>query len=123
MATVHPTATVDSACELAEDVTIGPWCVVEGRVQLASGVTVMGNNHLRGPLTVGPGTTIYPFACLGFPAQHRRIAPDAPNAGIRIGRDCVIREGRCRSSFRSTGRGQRCCSHGNTACATLRGGQ
>ncbi len=92
MATIHPTATVDSACELADDVTVGPWCVLEGRVQLASGVTVMGNNYLRGPLTVGAGTTIYPFACLGFPAQHRRVEPGAPNAGIRIGRECVIRE-------------------------------
>ena len=38
MATIHPTAIVEPSVKLADDVTIGPYCVVEGDVE-RNGIT------------------------------------------------------------------------------------
>ncbi|MEZ6234713.1 MAG: hypothetical protein R3B68_11040 [Phycisphaerales bacterium] len=69
----------------APGVVIGPGCVIEGRCALGEGVRVLGAAFLVGPLTVGPGTTIYPFACLGTPAQDYKVKPGDPTPGVAIG--------------------------------------
>ncbi len=90
--TVHPTAFVAPECELAEGVKVGPYCVLSGRVRLESGVELIGSAYLNGPLTVGAGTIIYPFACLGFEGQDTKFKRGDPTAGVSVGRGCIIRE-------------------------------
>ena len=34
MATIHPTALVDPAAQLADGVTVGPFSIIEGRVAI-----------------------------------------------------------------------------------------
>jgi UDP-N-acetylglucosamine acyltransferase len=92
MTQVHASAVVDERAELADDVVIGPLCVVEGPVKLGKGVRLVGQVHLRGPLTVGDGTTLYPFSSAGLPAQHTGIDHDKPTAGAIIGPGCTLRE-------------------------------
>jgi UDP-N-acetylglucosamine acyltransferase len=92
MARVHPSAVVDERCVLADDVEIGPLCVVEGRVTLGPGVRLIAQVHLRGPLVVGAGCVFYPFSSAGLPAQHTGIDHDQEMAGVVIGEGCVFRE-------------------------------
>ncbi len=92
MPQIHPTATVSREAELDESVQIGPMCVVEGAVKLAAGVRLIGNVYIQGPATIGEGTTIYPFACLGFPGQDFKFKLGDKTAGIVVGRECLIRE-------------------------------
>jgi UDP-N-acetylglucosamine acyltransferase len=92
MPTIHPTAVVDTKCELAPDVEIGPWCVLSGAVRLAAGVRLIGNCYLSGPLSVGAGTILYPFVCLGFPGQDYKFKPGDPTPGVTIGANCILRE-------------------------------
>lgn len=95
MPRVHPTATVSAEARLADDAEIGPWCVLAGRVTLGPGVRLHGNNYIQaegGPVEIGQNTQVYPFACIGYEPQDYKFKPGAPTAGVRIGRDCLIRE-------------------------------
>lgn len=95
MATVHPSSVVSSEAEIASDVQIGPRCVISGRVRLEAGVRLIGSNYISGPgggVTIGAGTIVYPFACIGFEPQDRKFAPGAAAAGVEIGREGIIRE-------------------------------
>jgi UDP-N-acetylglucosamine acyltransferase len=91
-AVIHPTAIVGRECELGEGVEVGPYCIVSGRVKLAPGVRLLSHVQISGPVEVGENTKIYPFASLGFPPQDVKWKDGNPTAGVKIGRDCVIRE-------------------------------
>src|SRR5579862_400279 len=92
MPAIHPTATVAPEAELADSVEIGPFCVVTGPVRLGAGVRLIGNVYLAGPATIGEGTTIYPFACIGFPPQDVKFKLGDRTAGVVMGKHGVIRE-------------------------------
>ncbi len=95
MPIVHPTAVVSPECQIADDAQIGPWCVLVGHVRLAAGVRLHGNNYVHaegGPIEIGERTHVYPFACIGYEPQDYKFKPGSPTAGIRIGKDCLIRE-------------------------------
>ncbi len=96
MPTVHPTAVIDGDVSLADTVAIGPYCVLDGTtgpISIGSGTRLLSTVHLTGPLTVGLRNTIYPNACLGFPAQDLKWDPARPGAGVVIGNDNTFREG------------------------------
>lgn len=93
MATVHATATISGDVELAEDVKIGPHCVLTGPLKVGPGCVLVGNVYLQGPLTMGAGNLVYPFACLGFAPQDIRWHPDEPGPGLVIGDGNIFREG------------------------------
>src|SRR5258707_15277614 len=92
MPQIHPTAVVSRESELADDVIIGPYCSLTGRIRLGAGVRLIGNNYLNGPVTIGPGTVVYPFACLGFEPQDVKFKPGMTTAGVEIGANGIIRE-------------------------------
>jgi UDP-N-acetylglucosamine acyltransferase len=92
MHSIHPTATVSKECELEDGVEVGPWCTITGRVRLGKGVRLIGNVYVNGPLSIGEGTVVYPFACLGFPGQDFKFKMGDPTAGVAIGKNCIIRE-------------------------------
>ncbi len=92
MPTIHPTAFVDPNAELADDVFVGPYCIIEGRVTLGPGCRLVSHACLKGPLTIGKDNQVYPFACLGYDPQDRKFSPDFEGAGTTIGDHNVFRE-------------------------------
>jgi UDP-N-acetylglucosamine acyltransferase len=92
MPTIHPTASVDPACTIADDAVIGPWCVLTGPVTLGPSVRLIGNVYIQGPAAIGARTIIYPFAALGFEPQDYKYKPGMKTAGVAVGEDCLIRE-------------------------------
>ncbi len=90
--TIHPTAIVDKQCELGDGVLIGPQCVLSGRVKLGPNVQLINGVNLFGPVEIGEGCVLYPGACVGFPAQDYKFKLGMATAGVRIGRECIIRE-------------------------------
>ena len=93
MPTVHPTASVDGDVRLADDVVVGPLCVLAGPIEIGSGTRLIGHSYLQGPLRLGARNTVYPFACLGFSPQDLKWDPSEPGAGLAIGEGNVFREG------------------------------
>jgi UDP-N-acetylglucosamine acyltransferase len=76
MPQVHPTAIVDPQAELADDVIIGPYCIITGPVQIGAGTIIHPHSQLEGKTRIGKNCRIGPTAFIGQPPQHLRADPD-----------------------------------------------
>ncbi len=83
---------MDDQVELADDVEIGPRCVITGPVSIGSGTKLVGDCWMNGPTSIGSGNRIYPFTTIGFAPQSRSVDPEHAGCGVRIGSHNVIRE-------------------------------
>jgi UDP-N-acetylglucosamine acyltransferase len=90
VAEIHPTAVVDPAAELGDDVSIGPFCVVGPEARLGDGVRLDAYASVLGRTTVGARTRLHPHACVGGEPQDR--VPDGEPQALEIGCDNQIRE-------------------------------
>jgi UDP-N-acetylglucosamine acyltransferase len=91
MPLIHPSAMVDPAAALAEDVEVGPYCIIGPNVTLGAGCRLIAHVHIAGHTTVGGGAVIHPFASLGGAPQSKAYRGESTR--LEIGADCVIREG------------------------------
>jgi UDP-N-acetylglucosamine acyltransferase len=89
-ARIHPTAVISAEAELADDVVIGPYVIIEGAVRLGPGCIVRPHAHLIGPLTMGRHNEVYTGAVIGERPQHLRFTD--PPSGIEIGDHNIFRE-------------------------------
>lgn len=89
-ARIHPTAIVSREALLADNVVVGPYVVIEGRVQIGPDCLLRPYVHLVGPLTMGRGNVIYSGSVLGERPQHLKYQ-DEPTS-VEIGDHNVIRE-------------------------------
>jgi UDP-N-acetylglucosamine acyltransferase len=90
VAEIHPTALVDPAAELADDVVVGPFSVVGAKVRLDAGVRLESHVVVTGRTSLGAGCRVFPFACLGHRPQDLKFGGEETE--LRIGRDNQIRE-------------------------------
>ena len=93
MPEIHSTAIVEGDITLADDVVVGPHCVLEGDITIGSGTQLVGNVYLTGKLDMGERNVIYPFTSIGFAAQDVNYPHDKYEPGIVIGNDNTFREG------------------------------
>lgn len=91
MAKIHPTALVDRKAQLADDVVVGPFCVIEGEARLAAGVVVHSHSVVGPWAIIGAGCQIGPGAYVGTPPQHMHFA--GGETWVEIGEKTIIREG------------------------------
>jgi UDP-N-acetylglucosamine acyltransferase len=90
MTQIHPTAIVDPAAQLGQDVEIGAFCTVGPKVQLGDGVQLVSHVVIEGATQIGAGTTVHPFAVLGGAPQH--LAHKGEDTRLVIGERNIIRE-------------------------------
>ena len=76
---IHPTAVIESGAQLADDVTVGAYACIGGRVTLGPGNAVSHHACIDGDTTAGRGNKFYPFCTIGS-----------------IPQDLKYRGGRCR---------------------------
>lgn len=93
MAQVHPSSIIGPHVELADDVVVGPWCCLEGRITIGPGTRLLRGVNLKGPLTIGARNLIYPHACIGYEPQDLKYDPAIDGAGTVIGDANTFREG------------------------------
>jgi UDP-N-acetylglucosamine acyltransferase len=90
MRRIHPTAVVDPAARLAEDVEIGPHCVVEGTVTLGPHTVLRAHVCVLGHTTLGEGNVVFPGAVLGAAPQDLKYAGEPTR--LVVGHRNQIRE-------------------------------
>lgn len=94
-AVIDPTAQVAGEVEIGAGCEIGPGCQISGRVRLGEGVRILGPAWISGrtgPVEIGAGTVVYPYACVGAPGQDAKFKAGDPSGGVRIGAGCTLRE-------------------------------
>jgi UDP-N-acetylglucosamine acyltransferase len=90
MTNIHATAIIAPGATIADDVSIGPYCVVGAGVELSSGVRLISHVVIDGHTRVGQATVIYPFSSIGLPPQDLKYAGEPSR--LEIGAENVIRE-------------------------------
>jgi UDP-N-acetylglucosamine acyltransferase len=90
MPQIHPTAIVAPGARLADDVVIGPYCIIGEHVSLAAGVNLKSHVVIDGRTTIGERTRIFPFASIGHEPQDLKYKGEP--SSLEIGRDNTIRE-------------------------------
>ncbi|GAB4226157.1 MAG: acyl-ACP--UDP-N-acetylglucosamine O-acyltransferase [Chlamydiales bacterium] len=87
---IHPTAIIEEGAQLGNNVTVEAYAVIKKNVILHDHVTIMSHAHIEGHTTIGEGTIIYPYACIGTSPQARKYQGETST--ITIGKHCHIRE-------------------------------
>jgi UDP-N-acetylglucosamine acyltransferase len=90
MPTIHPFAVVDPQAQLAEDVEIGPFCVVGPNVIIGPGCRLVAHVTVLGHTRLGARNVLYPNCVVGAPPQDKKYKGEP--TGLEIGDDNQIRE-------------------------------
>jgi UDP-N-acetylglucosamine acyltransferase len=67
---IHSTAIVGPAVSLEEGATVGPYCVIEGRVKIGAGSAILSHTVINGTTFIGGNCRIGPHAVVGVDPQH-----------------------------------------------------
>jgi UDP-N-acetylglucosamine acyltransferase len=89
-AIIHPTAIVNPTAELGEEVSIGPYSVIEGDVVIGSGTEIGAHVYIDRFTRIGRECQVYPFASIGTAPQDKKFKGEKTQ--VVIGNENVIRE-------------------------------
>jgi len=90
VAAIHSSALVHPGAELAGDVVVGPYCVIEDKVIIGEGTRLDAYAHVKSHTRIGKGNRIHSYACLGGEPQH--LGWKGEDTYVEIGDNNVIRE-------------------------------
>lgn len=90
MPTIHSTASIDPKATLADDVTVGPYCVIDGPVTIGQGCRLVSHVVIMGQTTIGSGNTFWPGCVIGSDPQDLKFQGE--DTQLLIGNDNDIRE-------------------------------
>ena len=88
---IHPTAIISREAKLADDVTVGPYAIVDGAVTVGARCVIQGHARLIGPLTMGMRNVVHSGAVLCDVPQDRKFRGEFSET--IIGDDNIFREG------------------------------
>ena len=74
MATIHPTAIVESGAQLGESVSIGAYSVIGANVRIGEGTSVGPHCVIEGRTSLWPNNRVFQFASLGAEPQDKKYA-------------------------------------------------
>ncbi len=87
---IHPTAVVDPRAKFADDVEVGPYCVVGPEVALGPGCVVENQVTIAGHTTMGANCHVHSGAVIGGKPQDLKYKGEETE--LIIGDDNTIRE-------------------------------
>jgi UDP-N-acetylglucosamine acyltransferase len=90
MARVHASALVDPGAELADDVVVGPFCVIGPKVRIGPGTVLASHVVVDGRTTIGHRNRFAPFCAIGGVPQDKKYAGE--DTELVIGDDNTVRE-------------------------------
>ncbi len=88
---IHPTAIVSPGADIADDVEIGAYAIVESGAVIGAGSVIHSHVHLLGDVLIGEGCTIWPGTTIGGDPQATDFDPTT-RSGVEIGKRNMIRE-------------------------------
>ena len=88
---IHPSAVLSGEVELAADVEVGPFCLIDGRVRIGARTRLIAHVTILGDTVIGADNVIHPNAVIGDEPQD--IAYTGGTRRVQIGDRNVFREG------------------------------
>jgi UDP-N-acetylglucosamine acyltransferase len=90
-ANIHPTAIVDPAARIADDVEIGPFSIIGPQAVIGKRTIVQSHAMIEGQVEIGTGNLIGHGAVIGTPPQDVSFSPERKTK-VEIGSNNIIRE-------------------------------
>ncbi|HEV8605924.1 MAG TPA: acyl-ACP--UDP-N-acetylglucosamine O-acyltransferase [Tepidisphaeraceae bacterium] len=87
---VSPHAIIDPKAQIAEDVEIGPFCVIGPHVRIDRGCRLHNSVTIVGHTTIGQGNVFHPQCVFGGPPQDRKYKGQPTR--LEIGNNNIFRE-------------------------------
>ena len=87
---IHKTSIINSKAKIANNVEIGPYCVVGPNVEIENNTTIHSHVNICGKTIIGKGNKIYPFSSIGNHPQD--IKYNNEETELVIGDDNTFRE-------------------------------
>lgn len=91
MSQIHPTAIIGKDVTLEEGVCIGPYCVLEGEIQIGAGTTLNAGVHILGMVNIGKENKVHSHAVIGDLPQDLSYT-EGIHSRVEIGDGNTIRE-------------------------------
>jgi UDP-N-acetylglucosamine acyltransferase len=90
VSSIDPLAIVSPQAELAEDVSVGPYTVIEAGVRIGARTWIGPHAVIKGPTTIGTDNKIFQFASIGDAPQDLKYKGEPTR--LEIGDRNVFRE-------------------------------
>ena len=90
MPKISPQAVIDRKAEIAEDVEIGPFCVIGPEVKIGSGCRLLNNVTVLGRTTIGKDNVFFPNSVIGAAPQDNKYK--GSSTLLEVGSGNVFRE-------------------------------
>jgi len=90
MAEIDSRSVIHPDADIADDVHIGPFCMVGPKVKLGKGCVLKSHVNLDGYTDIGSDCTFWPFCSVGTQSQDLKYKGGAP--GVSIGSGTTLRE-------------------------------
>jgi len=74
---IHPSAIIADGATLADDVEIGPFCVIDEHVSIGSGTVLKSHVSISGHTTIGANNRFFPFSSIGHEPQDLKYHGEA----------------------------------------------
>ncbi|MEW5746029.1 MAG: acyl-ACP--UDP-N-acetylglucosamine O-acyltransferase [Nitrospirota bacterium] len=87
---IHKTAVVSPKAEIADNVSIGPYCIIGEDAVIKKGAKLQAHVVVEGSTEIGEDCIIHPFATIGLAPQDLKYKNE--KTGLRIGKRNIIRE-------------------------------
>jgi UDP-N-acetylglucosamine acyltransferase len=90
---IHPSSVISKQAEIADDVVIGPFCVVTGQVRIGAGTKLISHVSIGsdyGVVEIGQNNTFFAGAVIGGPPQDLKYKGEETR--LEIGDHNMIRE-------------------------------
>jgi UDP-N-acetylglucosamine acyltransferase len=91
MPEIHPSALVSGDAQLADDVTIGAFSIIDGPAVIGAGTVIGPHVYIRGRVAMGSGNTIGYGAVVGEYPQSLGFDPSI-DSGVVLGDNNILRE-------------------------------
>ncbi len=88
--TIHPTALIDPKADLADDVEVGAFSIVDAKVRIDCGSRIGPHAVLTGRTTIGKNNHIFQFTSIGEAPQDMKYAGE--DTELIVGDNNTIRE-------------------------------
>ena len=86
----HPTAIIHESVKPAEDVRVGPYCIIGRGVELGPGCVLESHVVVGGPSRFGARNRFFPYASVGLEPQDLKFHGEASR--LEVGDDNTFRE-------------------------------
>ena len=87
---IHNTAVVDKNAKLADDVEVGPYCLIGAEVEIGSGTKIGSQCVIEGPCQIGKENVFYALSSIGGDPQDLKYKGE--KTFLKIGDGNTIRE-------------------------------